>query len=272
MVFQGEINGSLSKGYLSSGRGPGEAIGALSSGVSNNILWTHDVTLNKILTANIEKESLNTNEIVFKEYPLEDRFYMMEYKDSLSLFGVGYNNSLFKIQQVDLFTGKIKKQFGEFKYIPNDKPSDSYKSANKCFILAKPSGEKVVLTYRFADIIEIFDLNKNTSIASHGPEVFHVDFNPLQVKSFNVMGRTSKTRYAFINAAVTDNYIYVLYSGKLSNTKNSYFGSYIFVYDWDGNPIKKIILDREALSLTVSKNDKDIYIYDPNNGQIMKNQ
>ncbi|MEI6865151.1 BF3164 family lipoprotein [Flavicella sp.] len=265
-------NDSLSKGYLPGGKGPGEAIGGMSSGLKNNILWLHDLSLNKILVADIEKKTSNNNKPLFKEYPIENNFYMMEYQDSLNLFGVGYINSLFKVQKVDLFTGKIKKQFGEFKYLPEDKPFSSYKTAYEPFILSKPSDDKIVLIYRFSDIIEIFDSNTTKSIAIHGPEMFYADFNSMSIKSMSIMARNSKTRISFVNCAVTDNYIYALYSGKLFNTKNSNFGMYVFVYDWNGNPIKKLILDREAFSIAVSKNDKDIYIYDPKNGHIMKNK
>jgi hypothetical protein len=260
---------SLSKGYLSSGRGVGESLGAMSSGLNNNILWTHDLVLKKILVADITKSS-NTSNIVFKEYPLEDKFYMMESIGNLNFLGVGKIDSPFKIQKIYLQSGKVNKEFGEFKHVPTDKPFESYKTAYDCFIFKKPSGDKVVLIYRFSDIIEIFDLKKNTSFAIQGPDSFNVDFIPISIGSISVMGRTEKTKFSFVNGYTTDDYIYTLYSGKLANSLNSDYSNYILVYDWNGNPIKKIVLDKNALSFCISNDNKEIYIYNPDTGYIMK--
>src|SRR5690606_2836991 len=86
----------------------------------------------------------------------------------------------------------------------------------------------------------------------------------------SVMERTEKTRFAFVTGSVTNKYIYLLYSGKLNLVVNPNFGRIIYVYDWDGNPIKEIVLDRDIMSLTVSEDDKTLYAYDPNTGFIME--
>lgn len=84
------------------------------------------------------------------------------------------------------------------------------------------------------------------------------------------MLRTDETRYAFVNGAVTDKYIYLLYSGKLNSGIHPEYGKYIYQYDWSGDPIKKWVLDREILSLGLSHDDKTLYAYDPNNGNILQ--
>jgi len=60
----------------------------------------------------------------------------------------------------------------------------------------------------------------------------------------------------------TNNYIYALYIGKTSEEidKDSEglndFSNEIHIWDWNGDPIKKIILDKEIFSFCVTEDDK----------------
>ena len=120
------------------------------------------------------------------------------------------------------------------------------------------------------DQIEIFNTKKQTSRVIQGPEGYDVEFQPMKVGENYVMSPNNKTRYAFINGAVTDNNIYLAYSGSLFLDENSYFGKSIYVYDWEGNPIRKLIFKKNILSLTVSDDDKTIFAYDANKGFIVQ--
>ena len=59
-----------------------------------------------------------------------------------------------------------------------------------------------------------------------------------------------------------DNYVYALYSGRTVNTHQALFSrcEHLFVYDWDGNPIKHYILDIPLFnSISYDKEKKCIY-------------
>ncbi len=55
---------------------------------------------------------------------------------------------------------------------------------------------------------------------------------------------------------------YSLKSGALSN------GYYI--YDWDGNPIRKLILNKYIQGMAVSKDNKTLYAFDVNTGFLIR--
>ena len=84
------------------------------------------------------------------------------------------------------------------------------------------------------------------------------------------MKRTEKTRFAFVNGTVTNKYIYISYSGLLCRDKNSHYGKCVYVYDWDGNPIRKLVFNRFIEGLVVSDDDKTMYAYDVNTGFIIQ--
>lgn len=263
-------NNILSKGYLKGGRGPGEAIGAISTGITGNSLWLYDITLKKILTLNKEKVLRQDKSQSANEYPIKDDYYMINLKDSLTCLAVGNFHSKYKIQEIDLNSHKVLSEYGEFKNIPDNVPFDAYKSAHECFILTKPLGKKAVLFYRYTDVIEIFNTEKHTSLAIKGPAGIETDLDIMKLDNGNISIRNKNTRFTFLNGAVTDKFIYLLFSGNLHDSEYLDYGNYIYVYDWEGNPVKRLILDRSILSFTVTEDNKNMYAFDPNTGYVIQ--
>lgn len=83
-----------------------------------------------------------------------------------------------------------------------------------------------------------------------------------------------KTRYSvqkkgarngFITASVSENYVYVLYSGKIFNHRseeslsNAFFSEFVYVFDWNGNPIKHYKLDQEVRSIAIDEENGTLY-------------
>ncbi|MBG7630354.1 MAG: hypothetical protein IZT56_07965 [Bacteroidetes bacterium] len=258
-------NNTVSKGYLNKGRGPNEALGVRSIGIKGNTLWVYDVTLKKILTIDKKTAIVNNVKIVFNEYPYKEYFYAMSFKDSLNYFTIGDKKSNLKIKEKNLISDKQMNEFGEFGNIPKNMSIGSYKSAHQSFIFVKPSSDKLVLSYRFTDTMEMFNIKTGKSTAIQGPEVFNVSFEPIR----ETMLKTDKTRCAFIDGSVTDKYIYLAYSGASYNNPNKYSGKSIYIYDWDGNPIRKLNFKKNISTFTISKDDNTIYAYDIDTGFII---
>lgn len=263
---------TLSKGYLRGGRGPSEGIGVATTGVIDHTLWAYDVTLRKGLSIDVNKALKHNKDsiVTFQEHAMPSTYYRTVYKDAEHYLGVGSFDSEYKIQEVELATKKQVTEFGTFKNVPTNMEFNSYKYAHQSLPFMKPDGKKVVLMYRFTDAIEIFDLKTKEGKSIHGPEGYPVEFEPLNTGEFFVSKRTPKTRFAFVGGTVTDQYIYAIYSGKLEEDLNPFFGQTVFVYDWDGNPVKKINLDRIVQAPAVTNDDKTLYAYDLNTGFILK--
>jgi hypothetical protein len=69
----------------------------------------------------------------------------------------------------------------------------------------------------------------------------------------------------YIAMACDERYIYALYSGQKTDSDTSIYGKKIHVFDWDGNPILEILLDRYISSIDV----KDGYLYALENNEII---
>jgi hypothetical protein len=259
-------NGNLSEGFLKKGRGPNEVLGVRAAGFFANCFWVYDITLKKILITNKIKTFKNS---LFKEYPVNEFFYDMDFIDTLSYLTVGDNESSYKIVRRDLNSNKKIDEYGPFEKINFKSNIATIKDAFSCNIHVKPSGGKFALSYRYTDIIEIFDIDMDTNIAIQGPICFTVEYEEGNRNGYFFMQKTKKTRKAFINGTVTDNFIYLLYSGHLYQDENWSYSNYLFVYDWDGNVVQRIILDRFVYTVAVSADDKTIYSYDKESGFVI---
>jgi len=262
------LNKKLSKGYFKGGVGPGESLTTFATGIFGNILWSYDIVLKRITTIDKEKALKQEKNIDIRQYPKNELSYQIDFKDANTILAVGNLKSKYKIQEIDLKSEKVIAEYGEFGDIPEGIPFESYKSANECFILTNPSKKKAVIFYRYKDEIEIFDTENHNSIAIKGPEGFDTDLDFAQ----NVAIRNKKTRLAFFNGVTTDKFIYLLYSGNGHESKFRDFCNTVYVYDWDGNPIRKITLNKYVTSLSVDKDDSVMYAYDPNSEQIVHAQ
>jgi hypothetical protein len=88
-----------------------------------------------------------------------------------------------------------------------------------------------------------------------------------QVKDENKISFIPKkgSKNGFITADVTNKYIYSLYSGKVINTSSikelsdSFLSKYIYVFDWEGKPVKRYELDQEVRSITVDEKNNILY-------------
>lgn len=267
--------GELSKGYISKGRGPGEILSSFSSGFTNNYFYVHDLALKKIIRAKSEAILLpNKDSLIFDEFRFKTHTGIrIAFTDNSNYYAVENLSSEFKIAEMDMVLDTTIAEFGEFKQIPDDLPIEVLKQAYSPHIFLKPSGDKLVLAYRHTDVIEIYNTKTKTNIAIQGPD----NYEPSYVIGSNNRGffskSTDETKIAFVSGKATDKYIYLGYSGipKKAGKEKWGFCKYIYVYDWEGNPIKKMTLNNEGImSFAISEEQKKIFAFDMFSGAILE--
>lgn len=77
--------------------------------------------------------------------------------------------------------------------------------------------------------------------------------------------------YAFHSITSTDSYIYMIYSGRSMQDfgEEYYAGNNLLVFDWNGNPVTRFVLDRYLKNFTLNEKEMKIYGYstNPNSGE-----
>lgn len=258
------------------GRGPGESLGGFDFGINNNKLWVYDITLQRIMDVDLSL-LLSGGTVEFKEFkkiPNSQFRLDIELLDSNTFIGltspydVEKRNT--KIDIVDLESRKILETYGEY-YNFSKIPIEAVKRGFRQFLFIKPSKDKAALAYLETDILEIFDLHTTESKALWGPYKIQNEFNIFNRKGRYITEETKNTISTFVGGTVSNNFIYLVYSG-VKTWKNPFpTGNTIFIYDWEGKPVEKLTVDSKyAINcIAVSKDDKMMYLFDQNTGNIL---
>lgn len=78
-----------------------------------------------------------------------------------------------------------------------------------------------------------------------------------------IQGKDAKN--GFITATVSEKYVYSLYSGKIFDHRSietltkAFFSRYVYVHDWEGNPVKRFKLDQEVRSIAIDDKNNTLY-------------
>ncbi|BDD10502.1 hypothetical protein FUAX_29340 [Fulvitalea axinellae] len=272
---------SLSLGYVTRGRGPGEVLGANSICLAGGKLWMFDITLEKFLVSRESViDAMPDKAGMFAEVRLEkDRnvYALVAVLNDSAFVSSANLTSPFKVTKVNMGATPTVSHFGEYHGEVDSSYVGGLKKAFNALPFAHPSGEKLVLAYTNTDVIEIYDTQKERRlVAIHGPDNITLDFEQKQKFARAFIRDDKDDIRTFEGGAVTEEYIYLIYSGKplryMSNGRRllNLGGKSILVYDWEGNPVKKFLLDKQVVSISVSQNDEMLYAFDVNEGCLVK--
>lgn len=153
--------------------------------------------------------------------------------------------------------GKIKQTFGVL--LPGwDKrvPISVHQNASKSYFKVKPDGKYLCVVAQYADVIDIYDNEGNLVKRIRGPLKINPIYKTGSVGDNPVMIiDEEKTKWCYLDVAVTDKEIFVLFSGDPFKTQNL-GGKYIHVYGWDGKFIKAYSLDSKVVRIAVDNRGK----------------
>lgn len=63
----------------------------------------------------------------------------------------------------------------------------------------------------------------------------------------------------YINIAATSKFVYALYSDKKLFDSGGRKSNTVLVFDWEGNPVKKYLLDKETYYITVDEKQQGMF-------------
>lgn len=126
-------------------------------------------------------------------------------------------------------------------------------------IRTNPSKNKFIYTSNRSDLFKIVSMEQD-SLQDIKTQFTY--FPKFKVNSTDGMiAILPENLNGFISSATTDKFIFILYSGRSEKKRPNdfYFGNTIFVYDWSGNLINKVTLDRDAWQLYIEENSNILY-------------
>ena len=206
-------------------------------------------------------DSLKRNvENPFKSFTMKlEEFRMREntyFQDNIiGVFGIDHQNFGIYNQEDGSF---IKKSTPDNEDLPKGVLN------NQIFLVSHPRRSKVAYFYYSSAIFGIINIDgKKLEIN----ENFYWATPSKETRSGpkTSVDHTDEERNSFITATADANFIYALYSGKSMNVNSmeeltdTFLSSIVYVFDWDGTPVKKIKLDQEVRSISVDSENNILY-------------
>lgn len=259
--------GIVSNKIVEKGNGLHQSFSPVSFSLKNNTISVYEFSMRKMIEVNLD--SIRTNNML-KEIKLPSFFDEIEILDDYHYIGHGYPESNNKYQILNRSNGDIVEEFGKFLNIHENLKNEVLKQFFQFTSATHSKLPLVASAYRWHDQIEIHNLKSKKSFSIVGPSNINNHFALTDEQTGEYLfNRGGEIQHCFMSISATENYIYGLFSGKRDDEDNAYFARNVFVYDWEGNPIKHIILDREVSDISVSPSDKMIFSFDIDTGEVI---
>ena len=244
------------------GDGPNEML-ACEMNLIDDKLWLYDMRKMRVGFAQVDSFLSNTPNISW--YKLNHCYYRTAMLNDSIMLGTNDFENKSKINFVNVVTGEVEGK-GSYSHLDNNLNLSALIDACSCYVNVNPKTKDILLSYRYTDVIEIYNSEGKIKYAIQGPEGFDIDFSVGK----NGMRKTKKTRKAFVNCYITENNIYLLYSGCRRTDENWVYGTEIFVFSWDAKPLKRYILPQPIYTFAVDESNGVIYSYSRQNEELVK--
>ena len=246
------------------GHGPGEILHGCFGYLTNGNFIVYNNSMSQILKYNMDSLRSKRHPITAQrlaKYKLTDMNLsrLIPMSDSLYVCG-GYHDSG---SQYALFNKEgiiLDHSINVYNFQDNSFDKFTRHLSNQGDFVKHPKQEKFAYSVNFSSNIDFFEVKdfKIKLIKSQrwkNPELKStVEGNGTMFSATP----TEKTETGYINICPTSQYVYALHSNKplYENWRKS---TDIFVFDWEGTPIKKYILPKEAYYITVNEKLQRIY-------------
>ena len=123
-----------------------------------------------------------------------------------------------------------------------------------------PDGTRVVATIDDGCALAIFSCSdegmEEIAMLKYYPPKFKPINNPYQP-----MTTSKDSKMGFVDVCCSEDYIFALYSGKIfgEDIFSSHYGGHVFVYDWEGNPIKHYKLEKDLFTIEIDESNGILY-------------
>ncbi len=238
------------------GNGPGEIVSSGSLQYVDGNFYIYDVATKKISKIVVSDIGLSLGQVF--EVKSDHRMFMTNYRgDNVVATGIFEDSWLRVINEEGEVVSKIDfPHFPETDNIPDVSLSTLYISTH---MANSPNNKKMVSATQNHGVISFFynredsQLEEYKQIKYYGPTFSIHDSNNISFSRDNVVG--------FCGLDCDDRYVYALYSGKTftEHGMQNHHCNNLFVYDWDGTPIKHYVLDISLYSMNYDKERNIIY-------------
>jgi len=246
---------------ITQGRGPGEMLVPWGISLFGEDLYAFCAQLKRVIILTPDR---NRKFEIIKELSIQetqtDRFYPLNTNLYICLDG-NYDSDK-RLIYLDN-EGRIISKTGDFPEFVNPTEAIANNEIFSSSIAGRPDGEKFVLACRKTDIIEIYNTRKGLEKRLHGPIGIELTIHAQKVGP-GFMIRTDPHYSTFRETIAGEDEFWVGFLGyKFEKGKQPpSAGAYhkiIYCFDWNGNPLRRILFRFPVISFDVDWDNKVLY-------------
>lgn len=249
---------------ISYGMAPNEMLSCDISRLNEKV-WIYDIGKQRIGFVSFDS-IWDGNYSIERYYNVPRSFYSVAMLNDSIMIGTNDITESKKLSFLNLYTGNIEGK-ASYAYLNEKIPNSALIDAASCYINIHPITKDIVLAYRYMDILEFYDCNGVLKYSIQGPENIELKF---AVNSSNTMKKIPQTRKAFVSSYITNDKVYLLYSGCKRIDDNWSNGMELHVYSWNGEPLNRYLLEEPLYAFAINELGSEIYSYSLQTGEIIK--
>lgn len=151
---------------------------------------------------------------------------------------------------------------------PHDLPVPVLEHVYQSTLAARPDGSRIALATRFMNHIELYDANGSLQRVVNGPISVAPVFEVAMAGGAPTMASDEDLRFGYTGIAAGQRYIFALFSGRRRGDyapSEATYADELHVFDWDGNLVRIITLDRALSHIAISPDEHALYgiAYEP---------
>lgn len=135
--------------------------------------------------------------------------------------------------------------------------------ANQVRFKKHPKESLFVTTLNLSANIEFLAISNNKINLINSINLRDPKYNPISRNGLHSVNPDKDNIVGYIDVATSEQYVYALYSNKSITGKDDkgspYASNVILVFDWSGQPVRKLLLPEDAYYIAVNENAGEIY-------------
>ncbi len=247
------------------GKGPGELLtpmGIIRSNLNGKFFEIYDFSKKALFLFHTDSCRIHHESTMPEEYRVKNlTTYQCAFFNEQSHITNGLFDDHYQFQITDTL-GNVKTQFGDYNFNPDDKNG----AMNKSLAYQGPfslCGNKMAWACSSSMILQTYRLSNDYTVTKVGSLLGSL---PKYVPDNRGRGHSSALSAdnikGYLDMATTNERIYLLYSGKKykkEDMSDAVKSNIIHVYDWQANPVEKIIIDKEIVNFAIDEAGRKIY-------------
>lgn len=241
------------------GRGPDEMLGPFSISIeSDTAFWIHDIVQKEFKQFLIIGDSIASS----KKIPLQEKRLL--YPNILNNdFVLAVNISSESDAWVNIYdsVGNLIREL--VKYPENELgiPQSVFMESYQGNLKVKPDKSKFVLACRYSDMLNVYNIDGTPVLTYRTNKPFKPKMIVQSIGGGIVMAQNDETILGFTDVAVSDDYIFGLFSGKSRKEKDPSYCNEILQFDWSGKLLMRYFFEVPLVSITFSNEEQALYMF-----------